>query len=164
MKHKIIRKQYTSDDCFICGEKNPYGLQMRFFETEDGKTVAHFIARNEHQSYPGRLHGGIIAAITDETIGRALLFYEPDAFGVTVELNIKYKKPVPLNEKLLVVGEVTRNTRLLFEGRAQILLPNGDVAAECTAKYMKMTLKNISDVELPLYYRKEAEDLQEIDF
>ena len=42
--------------------------------------------REEHQSYPGRLHGGISSTILDETIGRAILLLQPDVWGVTVEI------------------------------------------------------------------------------
>ena len=42
-----------------------------------------------HQSYPGILHGGIISAILDETIGLAIMITEENVLGVTVELKLK---------------------------------------------------------------------------
>lgn len=70
--------------------------------------VALFTPKDEHQSYPGRLHGGVASAILDETIGRAILnLYDVEIWGVTIELNVKFKKPIPLNQELKVVGRIT---------------------------------------------------------
>ena len=58
--------------------------------------MAVFTARDEHQSYPGRLHGGISATVLDETIGRAILIRsQGEVWGVTVEFTMRFKKPVP---------------------------------------------------------------------
>ena len=45
----------------------------------------------------------------DELIGRAVCIQEPLSWGVTVDLSIKYKKPVPLEQQLIAVGRITRN-------------------------------------------------------
>ena len=70
MKHKVTGKQENSKMCFICGKKNNFGLKASFYETEKNELIAIFKPCQEHQGYPGRLHGGIAAAILDETIGR----------------------------------------------------------------------------------------------
>lgn len=145
MKYDVTKKQGISKECFVCGIDNKSGLQAKFYELENKELMAIFTPNDEHQSYPGRLHGGVAAAILDETIGRAVMIEEPDAWGVTVELNLKYKKPTPLNKPLRVRARLTRNTRLLFEGTGEILLDNGDVAVQAYGKYVKMTLNKISD-------------------
>ena len=94
----------------------------------------------------GRVHGGVIAAILDEATGRAICHLDgPDSFGVTVELSIRYRKPVPYDTELKCVGRITRNTRLLFEAEGEVLLPDGTVAASAHAKYMKMDIHSISE-------------------
>lgn len=147
MKYKVIKKQFNSKKCLVCGLKNDLGLKASFYEMENGELVAIFKSLEEHQSYPGRLHGGIAGAILDETIGRAIMINQPDAWGVTVELNLQYKKPVPLNEELKVVGRITRDTRRLFEGTGEIILSNGDVAVTAQGKYMKMPIEKIADFD-----------------
>src|SRR5450756_1503532 len=87
--------------CLVCGADNPFGLQARFYELEaEGATgrelLGVFTLREEHQSYPGRLHGGISSAILDETIGRAITIAHPGTWGVTAELTLRYRKPLPL--------------------------------------------------------------------
>ena len=102
-----------------------------------------FALREEHQSYPGRLHGGIASAILDETIGRAITISYPGTWGVTVELSLRYRKPVPLTSEIRAVGRITRDTRRLFEGSGEILLADGTVAVEARGKYLKAQLDEI---------------------
>ena len=109
--------------------------------------VALFTPCDEHQGYPGRLHGGICAAILDETIGRAIMIMQDDIWGVTVEFKIRYKKPVPIGEELRVVGRITKDSRRLFEGTGEILLPDGEVAVEGFGKYIKLPLDDIADFD-----------------
>ena len=144
-KKKIIKRQFNSTDCIVCGMKNDLGLKTKFYELENGDLCAVFTPLDEHQSYPNRLHGGISSAILDETIGRAIAVGKEEiVWGVTIELNIKYRKPVPLNEELVAIGHITNDSKRVFEGKGEILLPNGEVAVEAYGRYMKMPVEKIA--------------------
>ncbi len=168
MRYKVTKKQYNSNMCFVCGLKNNSSLRASFYELENGEIVAIFKPLEEHQSYPERLHGGVAAAILDETIGRAINIKHSDVWGVTVELNLKYKKPVPLDEELRVVGRITRDTSRLFEGTGEILLSNGEVAVLADAKYIKMPISKITDYDPDdkelLVLSQQQDDPSEIDY
>lgn len=148
MKYRVVRKQEGYDECVVCGHKNPFSLQADFYELENNELVSKFHTMDEHQSYPGRTHGGLIGAILDETIGRCIKCYEPEAWGVTVEMNVKYKKPVPLNETLMCVGRITEIRSRMFRGTGELYLNNGEVAAIGEMVYVKMTPERITDVPL----------------
>lgn len=145
MKKRVVKKQQNSEKCIVCGLKNDLGLKASFYEIENDELIAIFKPLEEHQSYPGRLHGGVAGAILDETIGRAIMIKNETFWGVTVELNIKYKKPVPLDQELRVRGRITKDSSRLFEGTGEILLPNGDIAVTAWGKYMKMPIEKIAD-------------------
>lgn len=145
MKYKVNRKQQVSKNCFVCGIENHDSLKTKFYELENGELMSVSTPSSVHQSYPDRMHGGVISAILDEIIGRAIMISEPEAWGVTVELNIKYKKPVPLDKQVKAVGRITRNARLIYEGTGEILLEDGTVAAIGYAKYVKMSIKKMAD-------------------
>ena len=147
MKKKIIRKQNNSTRCFICGLDNDKGLRAEFYELEDGTLAATAVAHALHQSYPGRVHGGVTTALLDETIGRAINITEPDTWGVTVEITTRYKKPVPYDVPLIVTGKLTAIKSRLFYGVGQIILPDGSIAATASAKYMKLKLSSISEFD-----------------
>lgn len=149
MIHKISGKQKNSKLCFVCGVKNDFGINAHFYITENQELIALFTPTEEHQSYPGRMHGGIASAILDETIGRAILNkYETEVWGVTVELNLKYKKPIPLNQQLKVIGRITNENTRMFEGTGEIILPNGDVAVTAYGKYLKVPIEKITDFDV----------------
>jgi len=147
LKKIVVKKHNAGKGCFVCGVNNPFGLHTDFFELEDGTLAARVTPSEHHQSYPGRLHGGVSAALLDETIGRAISALEPDTWAVTVEITTRYKKPVPYGVPITVTGRIVENTRRLFTGEGEILLPSGEVAVVATAKYMKLKLSEISDFE-----------------
>jgi len=156
---EVKRKQENSRKCLVCGLNNDLGLHAAFYELENGELMSVFTGKEGHQSYPGRLHGGMSSAMLDETIGRAIMITEPDTFGVTIELSLKYRKPVPLDQPVRVVGRITSRSRRLFEGTGEILLEDGTVAVSATGKYMSMPLNQIMDSQEELDWKViEGED------
>ncbi len=147
MKYKVLKKQNISSNCLVCGIENDLGLKANFYELENNELVAICDTKEWHQSYPGRMHGGMSAAILDETIGRAISLSNDEVWGVTVSLDIKYKKPVPTDCTIKVVGRIIKENRKLFEGTGEIILPNGEIAVTATGKYMKMPVNKIIENE-----------------
>lgn len=145
----MIRKQPNSRMCLVCGLRNPSGLKASFYELDNGEVLCLFNPLEEHQSYPGRLHGGMAAALLDETIGRAILAgREEMVWGVTIKFVIEYRRPLPLNDELRVIGRITRETRRGFEGTGEILLGSGEIAATGAGAYLKMPLDAIADFDV----------------
>lgn len=150
-----MRKQPNSRHCFICGVDNVGGVRVAFYDTVDGEgrpeVLARFTPRAEHQGYPGRLHGGVAAGILDETIGRAINAAAPTGaatvWGVAIRLELRYLRPVPLDVELTARGRLHRDTRKLFEGTGEIVLPDGEVAVRAEGHYVKMPLSDISSVD-----------------
>jgi acyl-coenzyme A thioesterase PaaI-like protein len=148
MQHKVVRKQYNSGMCLVCGLDNPSGLHAHFYELDNKELLAIFHTRDDHQGYPGRMHGGMLTAIIDETIGRAIgMHYDDMVWGVTLEFNVKFKKPVPTETEIRVVARITGDEGRIFTGTGEILLPDGRVAVEGWGKYMKLPLEKIAEVD-----------------
>lgn len=145
MEREVLAAQNVSRMCLVCGVENRSGLKGRFYELEGGELVGVFRPREEHQSYPGRLHGGIASAMLDETIGRAIMIARPGTWGVTAELTVRFRKPVPIDGEIRVVGRITRDTSRLFEGTGKLILADGSVAAEAAGKYVRMQLEGITE-------------------
>jgi len=148
MNYKIKGTQNISRDCMVCGIENDFGLKTRFYETEQDEVIAVFTPQQFHQSYPAITHGGITGAILDETIGRAIMCTgNRNDFGVTLELNVKYKKPVPYDAELKVIGRITKDGGRIFEGTGELYLPDGTVAATAEGKYMRRSLEKFTNAE-----------------
>ncbi len=145
---KVTKKQENSRMCFVCGLNNSFGLKSRFFELEDGQLMAIFQPADEHQGYPGRLHGGIAATILDETIGRAIMLaHSGNIWGVTIDFSMKLRKPVPIDGEIRVLARIVSEGKRSFQGEGEILLADGQVAVEGKGKYLKMDIEKIADFD-----------------
>jgi len=134
--------------CFVCGLENKFGLKSRFYELEGEQLMAVFTPLEEHQGYPGRLHGGIAATILDETIGRAIMLTRSDnIWGVTLDFSMKLRKPVPLDDEIKVVARIEKEGNRSFSGIGEILLADGTVAIEGRGRYLKMDIDKIADFD-----------------
>ena len=148
MRFQVTRKQPNAKLCLVCGLRNPYGLKTFFYELENDELMVVCRPLEEHQSYPNLLHGGITTAILDETIGRAIMIkHDGEIWGVTLEFTTRYKKPIPLDGELRVIGRITKEGKRIFEGTGELLLADGSVAAEGYGKYIKQPLDKIADFD-----------------
>jgi len=146
MDFKITKQQNVSHYCIVCGLFNDASLRSQFAETEDCLLIGIPSVLEKHQSYPNRMHGGVIGALLDETVGRAIQAIEPDTWGVTAGLEIRYVKPVPLDSQIYVIGKVTKNASRLFEGVGAIYSAfTGELLASATGKYIKLPVEKIAD-------------------
>jgi uncharacterized protein (TIGR00369 family) len=142
-EHRVRDAQNISQMCLCCGEENRFGLHAQFLNLDDGSLAATFTTIDEHQSYPGRVHGGITATFLDELLGRVMQVKHPEVFGVTVELNTKYHAPVPLGEPLLGIARLEKLTAHFSVTSALLVLQDGTVAAQATARYRRQSVDKI---------------------
>ncbi len=147
MRHKVEGAQKISRMCMVCGVENQFGLKARFFVLDSGELVGVFTPRPQHQGYPGRMHGGMVGAVLDETIGRAINLAHGDTWGVTVRFTMRLRKPVPLDHEVKVIGRITRDAGRVFEGTGEVVLEDGTVAAEAEGTYVKLPIDEIASVD-----------------
>ena len=132
--------------CFICGMDNPVGLRAPFYTMEDKSVMTLFRYREEHQSFPQRVHGGLIATMLDELGLRAMWAKSSeDAFGVTISMNVKYRKPVPYNENLVGRGIVEKETSRFVTIQTEIYDEKGNLLANAELKYLKLATEQIAE-------------------
>ena len=143
---KVISKQKNSKMCIICGMDNPIGLKAQFYNMEDKNVMTIFKFKEEYQSFPQRVHGGIIATMLDELGLRALWAKSSeDDFGVTLSMNVKYRKPVPYNEVLIGKGLVQKETSKFVTIETEIFDKKGNLLANAEVKYIKLAINKIAD-------------------
>ncbi len=122
--------------CFGCGKDNPIGLKLSFAE-ENGSYVSRFTPREEHQSYDGTIHGGILSTLLDETMGRFLYIVQKRNVA-TARLEIRFRKPARVGQELTVSGWVVKERGKLIETEGKIALSDGTVVAEGKATMMEV--------------------------
>lgn len=132
--------QGESDDsprhlCYGCGSRNPEGLHIHF-EVEGRRVTGRFTARETHVGYPGVAHGGIAASVLDEAMGWAM--YAAGAWAMTARMEVKYRKPLPLEREVTVTAEVVRERGRVLDAVAQIRGAGGAVLAEAKAMFVRI--------------------------
>src|SRR5689334_12947110 len=118
--------------CFGCGVTNPAGLQIRFFNDGPNACRAEVTLDDRYQSFPGIAHGGIIATILDETLGRAALSGDTERLMMTAKLEVRYRQQTPLHTKLIVTGRIEKDRGRLVTAVGEVRLENGTITAEAT--------------------------------
>lgn len=120
--------QPNSRHCFVCGLENPVGLKLRFFQQGPDRVVAYYTIPPDYQGYPGRAHGGIVAAMLDEVLGRCVMGTDPQRSRLfyTARLTLHYRHPVPVGEPLRLEGWAEKDRGRVLQARGALFLREGD--------------------------------------
>ena len=126
--HETRYHQTQKNNCFVCGQNNPEGMRLKFILDEERQTfVCCFRLGKRYTGPPGHCHGGIIASILDDAMGKVNKLHH--VVALTREMTVEYLKPVPLHKPLRVEGrEIEKNGRTHINA-AQILNDKGEVLA-----------------------------------
>jgi uncharacterized protein (TIGR00369 family) len=113
-KEIVLLKPNPTNLCFGCGGANERGMLLTFEQDDAAQRIrGNFRLGAEYQGGAGFIHGGIIATVLDEVMGKVCRFRGVHA--VTAELTIEYLKPVPVDVDLVIEGYETEMTgRNLF--------------------------------------------------
>jgi uncharacterized protein (TIGR00369 family) len=103
-----------TNKCFGCGGDNAGGMKLTFEQDNvNRKIVGRFVVGERYQGGGGFAHGGIIATLLDEAMGKVCRFR--DVRAVTAELTVEYLKPVSVSQEIVVEGhEAEQKGRNLF--------------------------------------------------
>lgn len=127
--------------CFGCGGANDEGMKLTFDQdNERRRIVGRFRIGERYQGGGGMLHGGIIALLLDEAMGKVCRFREVRA--VTAELKIEYLKPIAADQEILVEAcEAEQKGRSLFH-TGEIRSAAGDVLARGSGRFVVIEKKD----------------------
>ena len=141
-----MRELPHTKSCFVCGEANTIGLRQRF-ET-DGRVVrARFTPRVEHAGFQGVAHGGILATLLDEIMVWACAV-QAQRFAFCAEMTVRYQRPAKTGEELGAEAELVTDRRgRVFEARAELRNPAGEVVASATGKYMPVRDADLAELQ-----------------
>jgi uncharacterized protein (TIGR00369 family) len=130
--------------CFACGRANPIGLHLDF-DVARRRAQTRFSPRREHTGYDGLVHGGIVTALLDETMGWAI-FHE-GIWGVTTRISVTFRRPIDVGTELTVTGAVTKETRRAIETHGEVRDAAGDLFAEADAIFLVMPEERRRELE-----------------
>lgn len=121
--------------CFGCGEANPHGMHLQFERDETQQRVrGRFRLGAEYAGSHGMLHGGIIAVVLDEALGKVSRF--SDVRTVTAELSVQYLKPVLVGEEIFVEAYQAERNGRQFHHEGEIRNAAGELLARGRGRFV----------------------------
>lgn len=124
--------------CFGCGRLSLHGLQLSFYENEDGNGVwAPFTPTDAFEGYEGVVHGGIVCTVLDEVMAWSL--YRERTWAVTGQLSTRFRKPVVVGVPTRAVGRVVRDRGRVIEVRGELRREaDGLLLAEASGTFFRV--------------------------
>jgi len=123
-----------NSDCVVCGARNPQGLRLRFEQGPDGATAS-WIPTGQWESFQGTIHGGIVGAVLDEAMSKAIIARNWEAF--TAELRIRFRSRVAPGEVLRVRGWVVEKRKRHIRAEAALVTAEGDERAHAWGVFLE---------------------------
>ena len=121
--------------CFACGKNNPEGMRLRFsYDEERDCFLCRFRLTKRYTGPPGHAHGGIIATILDEAMGKVNKLRH--VVALTSSITVDYLKPVPLNQPLRVESREVSVHGRYHTNEAEILNQKGEVLARSKGRFI----------------------------
>jgi uncharacterized protein (TIGR00369 family) len=144
--HISTQSTAPANECFGCGEANPDGMHLRFIFDGD-KAVCELNLSKRYQGPPGHCHGGIIATILDEAMGKVNKLR--NVVALTKSMEIDYLRPVPLMADLVVVGWEERVNGRVHINAAEIRSKAGDLLASSRGVFIAIDPHQMFSEHLP---------------
>jgi len=128
--------------CFVCGKDNAHGMHLKFFLDDTARhAICKFKLSRRYTGPPGHSHGGIIATILDEAMGKVNRFR--NVLALTSSMEIRYLKPVPLGKMLTVTGYEQSVEGRKHVNVAEISNEAGEVLARSTGTFIAIDPEKI---------------------
>jgi uncharacterized protein (TIGR00369 family) len=132
-----VKKQEIANNCFGCGPGNETGLRLEFvLDKQRERFVCHFVLEERFVGPPGHAHGGVIATILDEAMGKVNKLR--DVIALTGRMEIDYLRPVPLSTPLIVEGWELRVDGREHIHAAEIRNSNGELLASSKGTFIEI--------------------------
>ncbi|GAC1302596.1 MAG: PaaI family thioesterase [Vulcanimicrobiaceae bacterium] len=120
--------------CIGCGERSAIGLKMRFDVADDRSVSSSLTIPQPFQGWRDIVHGGVVALVLDEAMAYAAAAH--GTIGVTADLKMRFRKPVPVGVPLVVRGNVLWQRRGVFGIEANVCDRSGAVLASAEARFV----------------------------
>ena len=144
MPNVVKLEPQPANHCFGCGATNPVGMQLVFdLDLDARRTRGTFTLSPNYAGGAGFTHGGIIAVVLDEAMGKLSRLAGEQA--VTAEISIEYERPVPVDKPISVEGwQEQEKGRNRFRV-AEIRDTQGNLLARGRARFVVVTQAHFTE-------------------
>lgn len=130
-------------NCFACDPGNPESIGLVYrLDEETGRVHTEVRFRRRYEGPPGHAHGGAILAVLDEAMSKSAWCYSGELV-LAARLEIDYRRPIPLESPLPVVGWVERRDRRKIHTLGLLCLSDGQTAAEARGLFVTVPISRM---------------------
>ena len=122
--------------CFCCGPDNEAGLHLRIEYPAKGSAEARLVVAERFAGWRGITHGGLLSTVLDELMAHACISAGMKA--VTADMTTRFLKAVPVGSEIRITGAMTAERGRVLTTEGKIYDAEGAVAAEATARFVKV--------------------------
>ena len=123
--------------CFGCGKDNAEGMKLRFVIDDENRLVhGSFRLPGRYEGPPAHAHGGIVALLMDEAMGK--LSRPENVVALTAEMTVEYLRPVPLRKKITVEARATNHNGRNYWRECTIRDADGNLLARGKGRFVKV--------------------------
>jgi len=133
-RNKTAETVRNDEHCFCCGKKNERGLKLSFVYPSDGKASTSLEIPTYFTGWEELTHGGLISMLLDETMAHSCI--SRGMQGVTAELTVRFKQPLPVGTMVFVEGEAAETKGRVIRTEAKIHDQEGKLYAQGSAKFI----------------------------
>lgn len=130
--------QTDSPNCFACGQKNPIGIKLRFRKEGENLISTTFVPPENWTGWSNIMHGGFQALLLDETMSWSLWGLLSERHFVTASLDMKYLKPIKVQQELKVFAKISENLEKIVKVEGEIQNSEGVVLASAKGVFVRV--------------------------
>jgi uncharacterized protein (TIGR00369 family) len=122
----------------VYGPGNPVAPPLVASHTPDGRATGRVVVGQAHEGPPGLVHGGVVAALFDHMLARAVRAGGRN--GLTAELTVSYRRPVRLGVSLLLTAKLVDADGRRTTARARLVAEDdpGTTLAEADGLFVAL--------------------------
>jgi acyl-coenzyme A thioesterase PaaI-like protein len=122
--------------CFVCGQNNPRGLQLRYRPQSDGGVTATWIPMPAWEGFRGIVHGGVVSTVLDEAMSKAVA--RTGAEALTAELRVRFRRHVTSGDEFVIRGWINSRNKRLVKAEAVLTATDGTEHAHAWATFLPL--------------------------
>jgi acyl-coenzyme A thioesterase PaaI-like protein len=130
----------TQSGCFVCGQNNPHGLQIRFQQQTDGGMTATWTPASAWEGFRGIVHGGVVSTVLDEAMSKAVAGTGIEA--LTAELRVRFRRHVTSGHQFFIRGWIVTRNKRLMKTEAVLMATDGTEYAHAWATFLPLPHAN----------------------
>jgi uncharacterized protein (TIGR00369 family) len=121
--------------CLRTGQRGRHASEVHL-DKKRKTFICRFRLDERYTGPPGHCHGGIIATILDEAMGKVNKLRQ--VIALTARMTVEYLRPVPLNQPLRVESREVSSSQRKHVNMGEILNQKGEVLARGEALFISI--------------------------